>query len=98
MLDPDLIRDFEFDADNLIELVAKHGIAEEDVREVFANDPVFIEDDPGQSGDWYMVSPVAGGWRTVVLTESRSGDPTIARPITRWPSRQWEIDNYESHP
>jgi uncharacterized DUF497 family protein len=52
MLDPDLIRDFEFDAENLIELVAKHGIEEEDVREVFANDPVFIEDDPEQSGDW----------------------------------------------
>ena len=96
MLNPDKIASFEFDTNNLIELVGKHGIEPQDVLEVFSNDPVFIEDDEGQSGDWYMVAPVAGGWRTIVLTGALSGDETIARPITGWPSRRWEIECYEA--
>ncbi len=95
MLNPDLIADFEFDAVNLTHLVGKHGIEPEDVLEVFGNDPIFIEDDESQSGDWYMVAPVAGGWRTIVVTESLAGDETIARPITGWSSNRWEIERYE---
>ncbi|MEK7251805.1 MAG: hypothetical protein AAB198_00920 [Actinomycetota bacterium] len=94
MLRPELIASFEFDVDNLKHLTGKHGIESEDVLEVFSNGPVFIEDDVGQTGDWYMVAPVAGGWRTIVLTESRSRDRTVARPITGWPSNRWEIERY----
>lgn len=98
MLQPERVTGFEFDVGNLTHLVGKHGIEAEDVLEVFANDPVFVEDSEGQTGDWYMIAPVAGGWRTVVVTESRSGDPCIARPITGWPSKKWEIEAYESNP
>ena len=95
MLNPELIAQFEFDVDNLTHLVGKHGIGPEDVLEVFSNDPLFVEDDEGQSGDWYMIAPVAGGWRTIVVTGSISGDETTARPITGWPSNRWEIARYE---
>jgi len=96
MLRPERISRFEFDADSLTHLVGRHGIEPEDVFEVYANDPVFLEDDEFQSGDLYMVAPVAGGWRTIVLAESLSGDEEVARPITGWPSNRWEIERYEA--
>lgn len=61
----------------------------------FYSDPVFIEDETGGSGDWRMVAPVPGGFQTIVLTGSRTGDATVARPITGWASERWEIEAYE---
>lgn len=94
MLDPEGVRDFEFDMGNLPHLMKRY-IEPTDVWEVFYSDPVFIEDESLGSGDWKMVAPVPGGFRTIVLTESRSGDKTVARPITGWPSDRWEIEAYE---
>lgn len=94
MLDPDLVGDFEFDIGNLPHLMNKH-IEPTDVWEVFFSDPVFIEDESGGSGDWWMVAPIPGGFLTIVLTESRGGDATVARPITGWKSEPWEIEAYE---
>jgi hypothetical protein len=96
MLDPDLIEDFEFDFENLVHLI-NHGLEAADVWDVFANDPVFVEDLTGGSGDWKMVAPVPGGYLTIVVTEPRSGNPTFARPITGWESEPWEIEEYERH-
>lgn len=94
MLDPDLVRDFEFDMGNLPHLLNRH-IEPADVWEVFYSDPVFIEDERGGSGDWKMVAPVPGGYLTIVLTESTTREFTLARPITGWESERWEIDAYE---
>ena len=94
MLNPELIEGFELDASNLRHLLNRH-IEAADVWEVFWSDPVFIADQSGGSGDWYMVAPVPGGWLTIVLTESNSGDRHLARPITGWPSVRWEIEEYE---
>jgi hypothetical protein len=94
MLDPDLIEDFEFDFGNTVHLI-NHGLEAADVWDVFLSDPVFIEDLTGGSGDWKMIAPVAGTYLTIVVTESRSGDPRMARPITGWQSVPWEVQEYE---
>ena len=94
MLDPLRVRDFEFDMGNLPHLMKRH-IQPADVWEVFFSDPVFIEDASSGSGDWRMVAPVPGGFLTIVLTESKGADETVARPITGWPSERWEIEVYE---
>lgn len=96
MLDPDLIEDFEFDFGNAVHLI-NHGLEQADVWDVFPSDPVFIEDLTGGSGDWKMIAPVTGTYLTIVLTEARSGDPSVARPITGWESEPWEIETYEQH-
>lgn len=94
MLHPELIDDFEFDMGNLPHLI-NHQLEPADVWDVFLSDPVFIEDETGGSGDWYMVGRVPGGYLTIVLTESKSGNPAVARPITGRPAKDWEVDEYE---
>lgn len=69
MPDPNLIEDFELDFGNLVHLI-NHGIQAADVWDVFLNDPVFIEDLTGGSGDWKMIAPVTGTYLTIVLTEA----------------------------
>jgi hypothetical protein len=94
MLDPDLIEDFEFDFGNLPHLLNRR-IEPADVWDAFHGDPIFIEDTSGGSGDWRMVGRVPGDYLTIVVTESNSGDPSVARPITGWLSVRWEVDEYE---
>lgn len=73
---------FEFDFGNRPHLF-KHGtFSDEDVWEVWENDPVFLEPS-NQTGDadWLMVAQVAGQILVVALAKANSGDPTKARPI-----------------
>jgi hypothetical protein len=81
MLDLELLDDADpFEVDSQAAHLFKHphlGLA--DVRDVWANSPVFYPAKP--PADWLMVAEVHGRVLVVPLAPSRGGDPRRCRPI-----------------
>jgi hypothetical protein len=80
LLDLDLLSNEPFEVDAQVAHLFKHpylGLA--DVYEVWASDPLFYPAKP--PAHWLMVAEVDGRILVVPIAPSRSGDPTLCRPI-----------------
>jgi hypothetical protein len=81
MLDLDLLDEVDpFEVDAQAAHLFKHPhLGLDDVRDVWANDPLFYPAKP--PADWLMVAEVGGRVLVVPLAPSRSDDPRRCRPI-----------------
>jgi uncharacterized DUF497 family protein len=88
------IRDWEFDERNRDHL-ARHGIDDNLVWDVWAGNPILVPNKPGRSGSHLMIGPDSTGrlWTiAVVLIDSDLG---LWRAITGWPSERKERESWE---
>ncbi|MBI4259128.1 MAG: hypothetical protein HY658_01050 [Actinobacteria bacterium] len=85
---------FEFDTGNTPHLM-KRQFDPDDVRDVWANEPVFWQAAEDGAADWIMVGYVPGEVLVVPLAPSRSGDPRQARPIGIRKADDGEKHRYE---
>jgi hypothetical protein len=88
LLDPD--DPFEIDRGNRPHLAQRPGFAEDDVYDVWWDDPVFFEYEGEGSAEWLLVGEVPGRDPSddgplvlvVPLSAPKRWDPTKARPVT----------------
>jgi hypothetical protein len=64
----------------------------EDIREVWASDPMFYPAKP--PAHWLMVAEVDGNVLMVPLAPARDGDPTRCRPIGCYEASKYLADQY----
>ncbi len=84
------IIDFEWDDGNALHIQLGHGIAPEEVEEVFANRPFFRKT---SKGHYVVFGPTLDGrFITIVFELKPKG---IARPITGWDMNRAEIRYYK---
>jgi hypothetical protein len=73
---------FELDHGNRPHLFSHGTLSEDDLYDVWFNDPLFFPAAEKGDADWLMVAEVPGGEVLMVpLAKPRSGDVTKARPI-----------------
>lgn len=92
--DPDLLdEDDPFEVDAQAAHLFKHPyLGVEDVREVWASEPLFYPAKP--PAHWLMVAEVAGRVLMVPLAPSRSGDTARCRPIGCYQAAKHLADQY----
>jgi hypothetical protein len=73
---------FELDHGNRPHLFSHGTLSEDDLYDVWSNDPLFFPAPEKGDADWLMVAEVPGGEILMVpLAKPRSADRTKARPI-----------------
>jgi hypothetical protein len=86
------IDDFEWDEGNSLHIQLGHGIAPDEVEEVFAHKPFFRKT---KKGHYVVFGPtLEGRFITVVFELKQKG---VARPITGWDMNRAEIRYYKKH-
>ena len=84
------IVDFEWDDGNALHIQLGHGIAPEEVEEVFANRPFFRKT---RKGHYVVFGPTLDGRFITVVFELKSKG--VARPITGWDMDRAEMRYYK---
>ena len=86
------INDFEWDEGNSPHLELGHGISQEEVEAVFADEPIFRRTKKGH----YAVfgRTFEGRYITIIFELKPKG---IVRPITGWDMSRAEIRYYKNH-
>jgi hypothetical protein len=80
---------FEFEDDWQRFHLVKHAMLDsDDVREVWASDPLFYPAHPDGKADWLMVAEVAGG-EVLVVPLARGSTPQKASPCGLYPAPPW---------
>jgi uncharacterized DUF497 family protein len=70
----------EFDDGNELHL-AGHGVAADEVVQVFNNDPLWARNLRGRTGNWLMIGRTGGG-RPLVVAVLHDEVRAVVRPIT----------------
>ena len=89
----DAAEPFELDDTNIPHLYKHETFSQDDLWDVWAGDPVFIEAFADGHADWLMVAEVATQILVVPLAPADSGDVTKARPIGLYVTRNQDLIN-----
>ena len=94
MVDAVDVRDWEFDERNRAHL-ARHGIDDNLVWDVWAGNPMLVPNKPGRSASHLMIGPDSNGRLWTIVIVLMDDDLGLWRAITGWPSDRKERESWE---